>query len=223
MAWELQPCPSLGLGREDAPHECAVVAVNSLRASPTPGDSTRVPCPTRAGLSQAWVGDSHHCVLQNSAIPRNRDSPPPGNSSQGCSILRVPEYPRLICAHDSYSTIKHLHKGSDSLLLVRALGLLCGAKLQPIIPGLILQVLGSIPWFLSGFSPSLSMVEPRSGCSTVSTFSSVPHQHLDPAPAAGLLGMSPSPGDMGFLLSQASLPGLLAYKYLPAHTALAYF
>ena len=47
----------------------------------------------------------------------------------------------------------------------------------------------------------------------------VPHQYPDPAEAAGALGMPPSPGDVGFLPSQACLPGLLGYKYLPAHTA----
>lgn len=88
--------PQFGFGeRGPPPPKCVVVATNSLRASPTPGDSTRVLCSTRAGLSLTWVGDSHHYVLQNSGISKDRDSPPPGNSSQGCSILSAPEYPRL--------------------------------------------------------------------------------------------------------------------------------
>lgn len=69
--------------------------------------------------------------------------------------------------------MRHLHTGFDSFLLDFGLGLLCGAQLQLIIIGPIHQVLGGIPWFLSGFSSSLSMWEPRSGCSLVSTFPTV--------------------------------------------------
>lgn len=65
------------------------------RASPDPETAPESLVPTGAGPLLSQRGDGRSCVLQSPAIPKDGDSPPPGDPSQGCSIPRAPEHPKM--------------------------------------------------------------------------------------------------------------------------------
>lgn len=100
MAQELRLCPSLGLGSGTPPTD---THKEVLRWQPAPRGQVwpreTAPeslVPAGAGSSLARGGHGRSCVLQSPAIPKDGDSPPPGDPSQGCSVPGAPEHPKLL-------------------------------------------------------------------------------------------------------------------------------